>query len=48
MFELNEREGVIDAFDERLCFVSVDKVVVNNEKTLSFEFKNGAIITVKL
>ncbi|MDD4422984.1 MAG: recombinase family protein, partial [Eubacteriales bacterium] len=46
MFELNERDGIIDTFDERLWFVTVDRVVVNKGKGLVFEFKNGIKIEV--
>ena len=48
MFELNERDEIVELFDERLWFITVDKVVVSKEKTLSFEFKNGAVIKVKI
>ena len=40
MFELYERDGVIEAFDERLWIASVDTVTVYKTGEMVFRFKN--------
>ena len=41
MFELYEREGVIEKFDERLWIASVDIITVSQTGDMLFRFKNG-------
>ncbi len=41
MFELYERDGVIDTFNERLWIVCVDTVTVYKTGEMVFRFKNG-------
>lgn len=44
MFELMERDGVVEAFDDKLWVASVDIVKVYEGGKLVFKFKNGAEI----
>ena len=44
MFELYEREGVIETFDERLWIASIDNVKVYKSGEMVFRFKNGTEI----
>ena len=41
MFELHERDGVLESFDERLWVASVDIVTVYHTGDMLFRFKNG-------
>ena len=41
MFEIHEREGVIETFDERLWSVCVESVTVYKTGEMVFRFKNG-------
>ena len=41
MFELYERDGVLESFDERLWVASVDIVTVYHTGDMLFRFKNG-------
>ena len=40
IFELHEKDGVINAFDERLWYVVVESVTVLEDKKLIYRFKN--------
>jgi len=42
---LNEQDGLLEEYDERLVRMLIDKVTVFDEK-LSVEFKSGAEIEV--
>ena len=46
MFELSEMEGIIETFDARLWFFTVERVVVTEGKKMTFEMRNGAKIAV--
>lgn len=46
MFELNEMDGLIDKFDARLWFFTVERVVVTEGKKMTFEMRNGTKIAV--
>ena len=46
MFELSEMDGVIENFDARLWFFTVERVVVTEGKKMTFEMRNGAKIAV--
>ncbi len=48
MFQLHEQEGIIDKFEMRLWVITVEKVMVSEEKTLTFEFRNGTKIPVEV
>jgi len=48
MFELYERDGLIEAFDERLWIVLIDTVTVYHDGRLVFKFKNNAEVEEKL
>ena len=41
MFEIYERDGVIESFDERLWIASIDAVTVYHTGDMLFRFKNG-------
>ena len=45
MFEIHERESVIEDFDERLWITSIEKVTVNHDGSMVFSFKNGMEVT---
>ena len=45
MFELYEREGIIESFDEKLWITCVDSVTVYHTGDMVFKLKNGAEIT---
>lgn len=46
MFEIHERDDAIDAFDERLWCVTVERMQVQNDGKFTIVFKNGLEIAV--
>ncbi len=48
MFQLHEQEEIIDKFEMRLWVITVEKVMVSEEKTLTFEFRNGTKIPIEV
>lgn len=48
MFELHEREGLIDTFEMRFWVIMIEKVVVTEGKKLNFEFRNGSKIEIEV
>ena len=46
MFEIHERDDSLDAFDERLWCVTVEKMQVQNDGKFTIVFKNGLEIVV--
>ncbi len=46
MFELHERDEAVEAFDNKLWFMTVDKVVVKRDGKLVYHFRNGLTIEV--
>ncbi len=48
MFELHEREGVMDKFEMRFWVILVERVVVTEGKKLTFEFRSGTKIPIEV
>lgn len=46
MFELHERDEAVEAFDNKLWFMTVDKVVVQRDGKLVYHFRNGTTVEV--
>ena len=46
MFELHERDDAVEEFDNRLWFMTVDKVVVKRNGKLVYYFRNGTEVEV--
>lgn len=44
MNKLKENEKLVTEFDETLWYAMVERVVVSNDGSVNFEFKNGKII----
>ena len=45
MFEIHERDGFVEEFDDKLWLTTIDMVTVNHDGTLMFRFKNGMEVT---
>ena len=41
---LKQRSRLLTEFDERLWYSLIEKVIVNSDGSMNFEFKNGKII----
>ena len=39
--DLKSNDKLMDAFDEKLCYAMVDKVVVRKEENIEFQFRNS-------
>jgi len=48
MAELQNRDGLLDGFDEKLWLASVESVTVHSEKEAECLFKDGSTIRVEL
>ena len=48
MFELHERDGVLESFDERLWSICVDTITIYKTGEMLFSFKNGMEIKHQL
>ena len=45
MFEIHERDGFVEEFDDKLWLTTIDMVTVNHDGTLMLRFKNGMEVT---
>ncbi len=46
IYVLKKADGKIDVFDDTVWTVSLDKAIVNNDKTITFVFRDGAKVSV--
>ena len=45
MFEIYERDGILEEFDEKLWLTTIDQVLVHHDGRMVFKFKNGTEVT---
>jgi uncharacterized protein YbcV (DUF1398 family) len=44
--DLEQRDGVLEAFDEQLWCATVESVTVHSEKDVAVKFKDGSVVHV--
>ncbi len=45
MFEIHERDGLLEEFDEKLCLATIDNVLIHHDGRMVFKFRNGTEVT---
>ena len=45
MFEIHERDGILEDFDAKLWITTVDQVRIHHDGRMVFVFKSGTEIT---
>ena len=45
MFEIHERDGLLEEFDEKLWLATIDKVLIQHDGRMVFKFRNGTEVT---
>ena len=45
MFEIHERDGLLEKFDEKLWLTTIESVQVNHDGSLVFKFNSGMEVT---